>query len=352
MRNWKEYSNSITINGKLYTSEQLLSLNISSFPEWEKLFFNFIFEWLNEEEYITVKTSGSTGSPKSIKISKITFVNSALNTGNYLNLNKKDTALLCLPGNYIAGKMMIVRAFVIGYDLHWQKPSSTPIIDEKYSFSAMTPMQLQNILKSNKTSINKIDKLIIGGAPANKELIDKVSTLDTKIFETYGMTETASHIALKKLNEKSDFFEVLDGINISIDQKHCLTISSKYLNIDDLTTNDLVEIKNKKFFKWLGRIDNVINSGGIKLIPEQIEAKLNSIIDNKFFIFAEKHPLLSQSVALVIESKDSIDLNHLKNILTKYEIPKNIYYLENFAFTDSGKINRRQTIAMLSTNLH
>lgn len=346
MNFWKKYNDSINLSGNLFFKSDLLNLNINDKPKWEQSFYHFINEWINDSDYIIVKTSGSTGNPKEIKIHKDTFVSSAINTGIHLNLKKGDKAFLCLPGEYIAGKMMIVRAFVLKLNLIWHKPSSKPSIDTAYDFAAMTPMQLQKVLIENKSSINNIEKLIIGGAPINDFILNSIRDLNTVIFETYGMTETASHIALKPLNgkDKSDYFTVLKGVEICIDERNCLKLKSPYLLIDQLLSNDIIELKNEKQFKWLGRIDNIINSGGIKLIPEQIEKKLKIHINDDFFIFGIKDDLLGEVPALLIEGQNKIDQKTFVTYLSKYEIPTRVFYINSFIRTTSGKVNRIKTI--------
>lgn len=353
MSSWKKYIDSINLSGNLYSRTDLLNLNINDKPKWELSYYSFINEWINDDNYIIVYTSGSTGQPKKIKIHKDTFVSSALNTGKYLELKPDDKALLCLPGEYIAGKMMIIRSFVLKLNLIWQKPSSIPIIDQNYDFSAMTPMQLQKVIDSDKSKIERINKLIIGGAPINDVILNLIRDLRTSMFETYGMTETASHIALKALNgkHKSEYFSVLEGINVSKDDRNCLKLESPYLLIDELISNDIIELKNDKQFKWLGRIDNVINSGGIKLIPEQIEKKLKDYIPNDFFVFGIKDELLTEVPALIIESNMDLDIEQLSKYLSKYEIPKKVFYTEAFIRTASGKIKRKETIKRISLNL-
>ncbi len=345
---WKKYISQLHLNGKKYNIRDLLSVNKSEIEKWQQEYLDFLQEWISGDETIIVKTSGSTGKPKSIKIHKDTFVISALNTANFFRFKAGDKAMLCLPGTYIAGKMMLVRSMVSGLHLYWQKPAATPEIDREYDFSAMTPMQLENILNKNKNSLNKIKKLIIGGAPVNEEILVKIDDLNTQIYETYGMTETVSHIALKRINgeDKSEYFTALENISIGIDDRSCLVLTGSNLGTGMVQTNDIIEMKDDKHFKWLGRADNVINSGGIKLIPEQIEKKLKPFIKNDFFIFGIDDNKYGQLPALAIESAKK-DIVPDFSVLNKFEVPKKIFYFEKFVKTTSGKINRKDTIAML-----
>ncbi len=354
MELWKKYRDSLTLNDEIFLADKLNSTKIKSLPQWLIPYWEFIKDWIADDEYLTVHTSGSTGKAKGLQIHKDVFTASALNTGKFLNLEKGDKALLCLPGNYIAGKMMIVRAFVLGLNLHWQKPSSFPNIDSKYVFAAMTPMQVQKLIESNKKSIDFIDKLIIGGAPVNRFILENLADVKSKVFETYGMTETVSHIALKSLNgmDKSEFFTLLPGIEIDIDKRNCLIVSSKHLMLGNLVSNDIVQLKNKRQFEWLGRYDNIINSGGIKLIPEQIENKLKTLLKSEFFVFGIEDKLLSTVPALAIESTVQTQNIEFYQVLDKYEIPKKIYYLDRFIRTKSGKIKRKETINQILRGNH
>ena len=189
---------SIQINGKQYNKE-----NFSDIDDFE--IRNFLKEWGNNELSISVKTSGSTGKPKLIQLLKSDMVASAKLTGEYFNLETTQTALLCLPVKYIAGKMMLVRAIVLGFDLISVKPSSNPIIDcvQPIGFAAMTPMQVNTVLNQSPDKLNLIEQLLIGGAPVDSRIESKLQEVKTLCFSTYGMTESITHVAVKKLNGKN-----------------------------------------------------------------------------------------------------------------------------------------------------
>jgi O-succinylbenzoic acid--CoA ligase len=345
MNTWRNYTSSFIIKGKHYKSTETEKISAIFVEPFEKQIFDFIKFWISEEEFIIQKTSGTTGKPKEIKIHKDVLVFSAINTAKFFNLKFSDKCLLCLPVEYIAGKMMIVRAFVCGLDLDFLKPSLLIQTNNKYVFGAMTPLQLENSI--NFGILNNIEKLIIGGAPAGKNLIDKIQDFRSEIYETYGMTETASHIALRKLNgkDKSDVFTILDGIEINTDKKSRLIITSEGLKINNLKTNDIVNIINRNTFRWCGRLDNIINSGGIKLSPETIEMKLKPYFENDFFVFGLKNDKLNESPAIIIEGSEKRDLGIIfNNILNKFEIPQNIFYTDKFIRTASNKVNRKQTL--------
>jgi O-succinylbenzoic acid--CoA ligase len=210
----------------------------------------------------------------------------------------------------------------------------------------MTPLQLQNCVANN--SLSKIRKVIVGGAPLSNRLKENIQLFSSLVYETYGMTETASHIALRKLNgtDKSDHFRVLAGISVTTNADSQLIISSNGLKLKNLVTNDIVRLLDPDSFVWLGRKDNIINSGGIKLFPELIESKLKPEIENDFFVFGMSSEKFGQSPAIVIEGDTRVDLTDIfHRNLEKYEIPKKIFYVDNFIRTESGKINRNETIA-------
>lgn len=313
---------------------------------------NFLLDWLDEYDYVLVKTSGSTGKPKKIKIKKQAMVNSAIATGNFFNLQPGDKVLHCLPSNFIAGKMMMIRAIVLGLELDMVQPQALPLIDyqKDYAFCAFTPMQLKNFAKHLKC----IKTAIVGGGEVSDAIIDSIKDKKPKVYETYGMTETVSHIALKKLNNFTDsevtdrtHFKTLPDITVSADERNCLVIHAPNLSDENIVTNDLVAIHSETSFEWLGRYDNVINSGGIKLYPEQIERKLKRVIDNHFFISSMPDDTLGEKVILVIEGdKNKID-ETIFNDLDKYEKPKAIYTIPKFVETKSGKIQRKKTLELL-----
>jgi O-succinylbenzoic acid--CoA ligase len=242
----------------------------------------------------------------------------------------------------VAGKMMLVRAMILGLDLDFVAPSSHPLAhnDQKYDFVAMVPLQAQNSLKELKN----VKKLIVGGAAVNKTLEKQLLKLSTQVYETYGMTETITHIAARELGEKA--FSVLPDVTVSYDDRNCLVIHAPRISEDVIVTNDIVELVNENQFVFLGRLDHVINSGGIKLIPEQIENKLISKITQRFFIASKPDSELGERVILVIEGvSQDIDTSTLYQDLDKYEKPKEIVFIDQFKETASGKIMRKETLS-------
>ena len=313
---------SLTINSETYTGDQLRSYALSrlasySLKPWEFSIYSFILDWISDKEKLIIKTSGSTGEPKNIEIEKYKMVKSAELTAGFFQFKKGDKALLCLPSDYIAGKMMIVRAFVSGLNLIIVEPDSNPLqgINTKFDFAAMTSMQMYQIFaeKDGIAKLNQIKNLIIGGGDIDIQLLEKIKTLKNHTFHTYGMTETLTHIALKKLNgnDKDQYFKALAGIRFGKDERNCLVINAPHISNEDIITNDIVNLMNDKEFEFTGRFDHVINSGGIKLFPEEIEQKLRPWLKQPFFIFGLPDEKLGETVALVIEGNDSDDIMNL-----------------------------------------
>ncbi|MGB5435200.1 MAG: AMP-binding protein [Maribacter sp.] len=314
---------------------------------FQQVLGEFLLDWIDKETYISVKTSGSTGTPKNIRLEKQHMVNSALATGAFFDLYPGNIALLCLPGDYIAGKMMLVRAMILGLELDWIAPSLTPLrsLETCYHFCAMVPVQLENSLDQ----IDHIKTLIVGGGPTSENLKAQVQDKKTDIFETYGMTETISHIAIRKVNHgATDYFETLPNVKVHTDERNCLVINAPDLSEAPIGTNDMVALLSERRFKWLGRYDNVINSGGIKLIPEQIEGKLATVVKQRFFVAGIPDKPLGERLALFVETPHKDDglqerIGALKN-LEKFEVPKDIVYMERFVETENGKISRPKTL--------
>jgi|SRR5690554_526355 len=332
------------LNGFEFTIESLSELAISLIKEgqaYEKELGDFILEWFNENDSVALTTSGTTGAPKQIRLSKQAMIHSALATGAYFDLNPGDTAILCLPTRYIAGKMMFVRAIILGLQLDFVNPSKAPLekTDKIYDFVAMVPLQVQHSI----TQIEQCKKLIIGGAQLDEDLKSLLKNRMVEVYETYGMTETITHIAAKKIEET--YFTVLPHADISTDDRGCLVIEAPSICEGLIVTNDLVNLINDVQFQWLGRIDNVINSGGVKLIPEQIEHKLSEYIPYRFFVIGKKDKELGEKLVLVIEQQPAYDLvPEAFESLRPYERPKEILFVNQFKETPTGKILRRATL--------
>jgi o-succinylbenzoate---CoA ligase len=307
----------------------------------------FLKDWFSESSEITVSTSGSTGTPKNILLQKEAMMQSARQTIAFFNLQSHQKALLCLPTQYIAGKMMMVRAMVSDLDLVCVTPSGNPLstLNEPIDFAACTPFQISQILNENPEKLNLIHTLIIGGGVLEEHLIKKLNEnwVTTKCYSTFGMTETITHIALRKINgtDKEAFFRTLPNVTVFKTDQQTLAISAPYIQTEPIITNDLIEFVDEHRFIWKGRIDFVINSGGVKLFPEQMEDKIRSIMGNANYYFSkESHPTLGEVPVLFIESKP-FEINDLSALLSKFELPAKIYFEESFTRTETGKVLRK-----------
>ncbi len=329
---------------KIKSVAELFASVSTNFPEHE----SFLRELFNDEHEIKVQTSGSTGKPKMIRLDKKMLIYSAKNTIDFFDLKPASKTLLNLSSEYIAGKMMWIRALTGGWHLDITEPRSEIKIQKKYDFGAMIPMQVFQSLKY----LEHFKKLIVGGGQTSYELRQKIKGLTVKIYATYGMTETATHIAIKPLNTEAnknfyqsdslrDAFRIFDEIHISKDDRDCLQIYAPKLLEKPIVTNDVVEILDDKHFRWLGRYDYVVNSGGIKLHPEQIEEKLRSLISRRFFIAGKPDAKLGEKLILLIEG-DSYPVNQMafKKVLKKYEMPKEIIFIKQLQETPNGKLKR------------
>jgi len=359
--------NTIILNAEELTVQKLSSLSkqnqfVEQKPLWERSFFRFILDWISDDSIIEVMTSGSTGASKQIRIEKEKMVQSAVMTGKFFGLNPNDKALLCLPVEFIAGKMMVVRSFVLALNLILVEPTGNPIenINEKIDFAAMTPMQVSNILNTTvgAENLNRIVKLIIGGAEIHPELLNKIRLLKNETWQTYGMTETITHIAVRKLNPpgETEYYRALPEVSFKTDDRGCLIIYAPWLSTEKIITNDIVVLKNDHEFKTIGRYDNIINTGGIKVSPEQIEIKLSPYINRRFIIAGLPDKRLGQRVTLIIEGSSAVQY-HISELagkasLSKFEIPRNVMSLSEFPITANGKIIRKEVINLINSNPH
>ncbi|MBP1167257.1 O-succinylbenzoic acid--CoA ligase [Chryseobacterium sp. PvR013] len=335
-----------------------LNTNKLSFDtEFEKKVKIFLEEWFSEKTEVNVQTSGSTGVPKIFEIEKKKMINSAVMTCNFLGLKEGDSALLCLPVEYISGKMMIVRSIERKLKLKIAEPSLKPVenLDEEIDFCAMTPLQVENSLEK----LHLIKNLIIGGAAVSESLKSKILQMNlspsNRIFETYGMSETLSHIGLKQLMpEQEDYFTVFENVSISLDDRGCLKIFAPNINADELQTNDLVDIRNEKQFKFLGRIDNVINSGGAKIFPETLETLVKKELPNEAVFMGLPDESLGQKLILIIEGNKSDEL--IKTVMDipfdkNFHKPKEIIFISEIPRTPNGKVNRMELYKSININL-
>lgn len=305
----------------------------------------FLEEWENNNSFFETKTSGSTGVPKTIQIDKKHAEASAKATIDFLKLKPSDNSLLCLNIHTIGGKMMVIRSIISSMNLYIEEPRSNPLKNTAitFDFIAIAPVQLATILEESPEQLKKIRCVIVGGGSISKQIELRLKQKEITVYQTFGMTETISHIALRKVGyEQEESYTTLNHISVS-EKNNQLHIHAPRLGIRELRTTDSVEILNKHQFKWLGRTDFVINSGGIKIQIEELEKELQNQIPGKFFIHPKKDDKLGEKIVIITEGNEQQKLksksfySFLKN---KYHIPKEIAFLSNFILTPSHKINR------------
>lgn len=353
--------NQLTIKGVPWSVESLAKSDRDRIADpFTQSISEFCKEWISGKMEFTLRTSGSTGKPKEIVISRKQIIASSKMTLEYFDLRPGDRILLCMNPEYIGGKMMLARALVGDLQLIAIEPSSNPmsaVEETDISFTAMVPFQLAHALREtpHKTNIlNAMKSLILGGAPVSAELLEEIQQLETPVYLTYGMTETVSHIALRRLNGHlaSDHYTTLGDVKIDVDSRRRLMIKSAVTGGRWITTNDRVDLIDERRFNWLGRADRVINSGGIKFQIEELERKIEQLLirENlslRFFIYAVPDNQLGEKIGLAVESA-GIDERRLKRLfedsLTRYEKPREIKRFPSFIETPSGKIDRKKTL--------
>ncbi|MCZ8355772.1 MAG: AMP-binding protein [Cyclobacteriaceae bacterium] len=323
--------------------------------------FSFLQKWLAGEQKFALQTSGSTGKPKKIIVTREQLIASAIATGNALQLKANQHALLALSAQYIAGIMMLTRAMVWQQHIYITEPSNNPLQNfsdqQTFDFVALVPLQIQTLIDTfGLNTLSRLKKILIGGAPLSNSLKEKIAHAESDVYLTYGMTETISHIALQKISgeNKQERFYPLPGIQLFQNENSCLRIRAPYL-AEDNQTHDVVKLYDDKSFEWLGRADFVINSGGIKIHPEEIENKIESILRalaiDTYFVSALPDDKLGEKLILLIESNESIStvllLQQLKETLPPYQNPKEIYILPQFKRTENGKLNRKATLDLV-----
>jgi len=353
----------IRINGQDYSENELNvliaeRLLLPQLSEWEHKLYTFLKEWFSPSDYIEAQTSGSTGEPQIIRLPKTTMQRSASRTIDFFGLQEGSRILLSLPCRFIAGKMMVVRAIIGQMDLIIVDPSTDfdLLTDETFDLGAMVPNQVFKLLESSsgKLKIENIRNLLVGGSSVPANLEKQISQLANRVVSTYGMTETASHIAIRELSgeNRSAIYHCLQGITVTAGQNDCLQIHDFELT-EPLQTKDIAEILSPTSFRILGRIDDVIISGGIKYWPEKIEKSLLPVIQGRFVISSLPDEKLGEKIVLVIEGKpkeNELINQKLAELLPPFERPKAIFFMDKFPETPNGKLKRnkiKETINLL-----
>jgi O-succinylbenzoic acid--CoA ligase len=303
---------------------------------------------------ISASTSGTTGPPKSMRIPRNDLVNSARLTAGAFNLQEGDTALLCLPCAFIAGKMMVVRAMALGLDLHVIDPHGSVLQhlgpDSRYRFTAMVPLQLHRAIQEDRIRVERqFHTILLGGGPVSEALEEDLQGLRTDMFQGYGSTETVSHVALRRLNgpHRQEHYTAIGRVSFSLDDRGCLVVHTPHLRTKQHVTNDIVDLCDDRRFLWHGRIDNVILSGGKKIFPEQLETRTAGLIPWPHFFMPFPDARLGEAVGLVLETEeDAAQVIHelmptLSKVLDAHEMPRRVTALRHFVRTGSGKVVRR-----------
>ena len=319
---------------------------------------DFLDEWNNPKNTVEVQTSGSTGVPKCIRVEKQRMLNSARITCDFLGLKAGDTALLCMPLDYIAGKMVVVRSIERQLRLTTVEASGHPLknITNSFDFAAMVPMQVYNSLQvaEEREKLRTIKHLIIGGGPIDNDLQQQLSSFPNNVWSTYGMTETLSHIALRRLNGEnaSLWYTPFSTVSISLNANGCLVIEAPLVHEGRLETHDRAEIRDGKF-RILGRLDNVINSGGIKIQAEEIEEMLRPHIKMPYLISKCSDEKFGEIVVLLTECPDlSLVKEICCNVLPKFWQPKHYLYTSHIPLTGTGKPARKAAEEWCNTELY
>lgn len=336
------------LNGKAYTHKSLLD----AAQTWTKdsdaaqnTLGTFLVDWLSDGKMILLQTSGSTGTPKTLEMPKAAMRASAERTGAFFKLSPGNTALLCLPVAYIAGKMMLVRALILGLDLDIIAPKTKLDLQGKtYDFAALIPLQAAE----NLHQLAQIKTILIGGAPIAEALRKKIHETHPNCMETYGMTETLTHVATRPVTYPTPPFTAMPDVGISLDSDSCLTLNVPYISKEPIQTNDIVERVDENAFSLLGRRDFVINSGGKKIFPEQLEEKLRPHLNIPFFFTGIPDAQLGEKLVLILEgtAKDSAHALKIATTLLgndKHHVPKAVFYVRAFVYTPSGKLDRKGT---------
>ena len=319
----------------------------------------FIEEWYNDSEYVEVKTSGSTGEPKRMMVEKRRMLNSARITCDFLGLKPGDTALLCMSTDYIAGKMMVVRSIERGLKLIEVPPSGHPLnnvqcsmFNVQLSFAAMVPMQVYNSLQvpEERERLMAIRHLIIGGGAIDDAMEAELRKFPNAVWSTYGMTETLSHIALRRISgpEASEWYIPFPTVKLSTTDEGCLVIDAPEVCADTLTTNDIVELKPDGRFRVMGRKDNVICSGGIKIQIEEVERELKPYVRVPYIISKKKNEKFGEIVVLLTEGDTDEARAICEKYLPKYHRPKLYQHIDQIPLTETGKPARKKILELIS----
>ncbi|MGI4875412.1 MAG: AMP-binding protein [Janthinobacterium lividum] len=355
---------SLLLNGRefSYESVQQTSNPHTALNGYEARVLELLRQWLTGAQEFGLRTSGSTGQPQLIVLKRRQLAASAARTGDYFDLGPGDRALVCLNCEFIGGKMMLVRGLERHLRLTVVEPHADPFdfvpADAEFDFAAFVPLQLRAMLTAGRAGrLNKMRAILVGGAGVEPSLLREIEQLKVPVYLTYGMTETASHMALRRLNgpEASPHYQVLPGLHLGQDERGCLTVRGDVTDDKLVTTNDRITILDKHTFDWLGRVDFVINSGGVKVQAEKVEQVLDVALaelgqSRRAFVAGQADERLGQAVTAYVEGAalpagtEQRLLALLRERLDRYEQPKSVVYVPTFKTTASGKLDRAGTL--------
>ncbi|GLR18108.1 AMP-binding protein [Portibacter lacus] len=298
-------------------------------------------KWNDTSEFFEITTSGSTGKPKVILLEKSKMAASARISLSYFGLKENDRVLLAIPADKIGGTMLIIRSIIGNLKLEYIEPKLDPFynidLEKNIQFCSLTPSQLASIYQ-NPSSLNqlrKIDKILLGGSAVPTSLLEKIHEETGQFYHSYGMTETISHIAVKNLSKSEIAFHALDNVDFEVNVESQLIIHAPEILDQPLLTNDIVDLKGPKKMIWKGRKDNVVNSGGLKLLIEEIEEKIKLEFDGEFYLTKVSDDILGEKLVMITKATPPLFKN-----LSKYEKPKHIHLVEEFSYTENGKLRR------------
>lgn len=311
---------------------------------------DFIHSLKKENWSLQVKSSGSTGTPKVFNFTKDQALASAKISNTFFGINKNSKLLLPLSIDFIAAKMLIVRALEAKCKIYIIKPTANPIKDLnfKIDFISLSPYQVQHILEQNPDKFNLIKKSLIGGAAISTKCIEKIEEIQSNclFYESFGMTETLSHIAIKEILKKQLGFRKLPEFHLTTNSEKQLIISHPIIVPTPLITNDIINFIDNEHFNFIGRKDFIVNSGGVKIQIELLENEMNKYIEFPFFLSKKMDEVLGEKLVFCILNNEKIDDAQIYELIktmpiSKYQIPKEIIRLDSFNYTQNGKIIRQ-----------
>ncbi|UOQ77909.1 AMP-binding protein [Hymenobacter sp. 5516J-16] len=332
---------------------------------YEARVLDFCRQWLNGAQEFGLQTSGSTGLPQRVTMTRQQLAASARRTGDYFDLGPGDRMLVCLNCEFVGGLMMLVRGFERRMHLTIVEPQADPLAlvpaGAEFDFTSFVPLQLRAVLAAGHAPrLNRLKGILVGGAAVEKSLEQEIQQVQVPVYLTYGMTETASHIALRRLNgpDATPYYHVLSGIHVGQDERGCLTIRADVTQDQLITTNDRVNLLDARTFEWLGRADFVINSGGVKVQAEKVEQVLEVALMElglrcRAFIAGRPDERLGEQVTAFLEGEPLAPAQQqqlhalLSQRLDKYEQPREFVFVPQFQATPSGKLDRRNTLQMV-----